>query len=146
MKIIKGRINRRTYLAGSAMTVFVTLVLVFFFLAPFALIELAFNGLAENKLFNLIQYLFLAIPAIFFFLAMLSLISKRAQDFGGQGIGWFMTLVLLFGVNHYARHQILSLAMLLVVGILVFRPGSAKRNKYGGRPPQKVRLQDITRV
>ncbi len=146
MKVVHGRINRRTYFAGSAISVFVTLLLVFFFLAPFALMELAFSSLQDNSFFNLIQYAFLVIPVTFFLLSTFSLTSKRAQDFGINGTLYFISLVGVFGVNHFLRLKLLSLAILLLVGILCFRPGATKRNKYGGKPGRKLYLQNIARL
>lgn len=146
MKVVHGRLNRRTYIAGSGISVFVTLVLVFFFLAPFALMELAFNSLQDSKIFNLIQYIFLAIPGIFFFLSTFSLTSKRAQDFGVNGTLYFIVLVGVFGLNHYLHFKLFSLAILGLVGLLCLRPGEKKRNKFGGKPANRLSLQDVARL
>lgn len=145
-RIIHGRINRMTFFAGFAMTGFVTLVLVFFFLAPFALLELAFSGLSSNLFFDVLQRLFLAIPIIFFGLASFSLVVKRAQDFNSNGIYWFVCLLLFFGVNRFMHPKVLSLALVITAGILALKPGSKRRNKYGGKPPKKILLQDVGRI
>lgn len=146
MKEIKGRINRRTYFVGSAISVATAGVLTVFLLAPFALLELVITSWNSDGILRIVEKAFLLIPAGYFLLLTVLLTARRAQDFGSRGLYWLVALFGIFAINHFLELKILTLVLILMIGILCLKPGTPKRNKYGGKPADKLNLQDVYRL
>lgn len=146
MKSVSGRINRRTYFIGSAISVATAGIFMIIVLIPFAFLELVLPNWESDGVIGLIQKAFLIIPAGYFLLMTLLLTSRRAQDFGSNGTKWTIALAVAFLAKHYLDYQIITFIVLIIIGLLCLVPGSNKRNKYGGKQPAKLNLQDVYRL
>lgn len=144
MSLVQGRINRRTFIAGGALSLFLTGAIVFFLMAPFVFIELVASW-QNNAFINLLEKAFLIIPGGFLLFATFALVSRRAQDFGSNGTNWTLLLIGLVVANHFLSQMILSLATAAVLGFLCLKEGDKRRNNYGGKPPKKVHLPAVFR-
>ncbi len=146
MKSFKGRINRRTYLVGSIISVATAGLLMVFVLIPFAILDFMLPSVGASEIIRWLQKILLIIPAGYFLLMTLLLTSRRAQDFGHNGTKWIIALALIFLAKHYLGHPIFSLLLLIVIGLLCLVPGVQRRNKFGGKQPAKLNLQDVYRL
>lgn len=144
MKRIQGRINRRTFIAGGALSLFLTGAMVFFLLTPFVFIELVASW-QNNSFINLLEKAFLIIPGTFLLFATFALVSRRAQDFGSNGTNWTFLLIGSVVINYFLDQIIISVAIIALLGILCLKEGDSKRNNYGGKPQKKVHLPAIFR-
>jgi uncharacterized membrane protein YhaH (DUF805 family) len=136
MNFFKGRIDRKTYIAGMAASVSITIALTLAFILPLAMLELAIPAFREGGP-NVLDRLVLVVPTIFIVITSFSLLIRRAHDMGSDGLLWLIALFLALVARVLLDSAVSSILPILVLGILASLPGNKKANRYGRKPSKK---------
>lgn len=138
----RGRINRKTFLAGNVVGLSALGFAALIYIVPLALADIIINGSHNSSIFKLLYMLFV-IPAVFYFFYFSVLFVKRLHDIGFPGM-----LILWLFIGSEIGARLLNLWELNLLGILIVLalcalPGQKSRNNFGPKPSKKFRSADL---
>lgn len=138
----KGRINRKTFLAGNIVGIALLGFAALIYIVPLALIDIVVNGQNVSPIFKALYALFL-IPGIFYFFYFSVLFVKRMHDIGYPGLLILWLFIIGELVSRVADIWALNLVGLVLILGLCALPGQKRRNNFGPKPQKKFRGDDI---
>lgn len=140
--MLKGRINRRTFLAGNLIALAILIMVCLLIVLPTAILDLVINSKASDVIFQVLYYS-VALPGVIYLVYICIMMIRRAHDFNMPGLlmvtGFVLLLVLgkMTGVNMFNLFAVIMFIALMSV------PGSKNRNSFGLPPRKKLRLADL---
>ncbi len=141
MPLLEGRIDRKTFIMGSAVGLGILLAVIIMFIIPIGLIDIVVNQ-SHSVNFRPVYFIF-AIPAIVYAFYFGVLAIKRAHDIGLPGVPLLIIVGIAEFISRLTGWWIPHLLALLLLLLLVIYPSHKGSNKFGPRPHKRFRIANL---